>query len=101
MYYYKGEKLGGFDKAYERIYEDRAMRRELIEMFIGQLPEDILREIVLGSVLSGLPSISKVESVEQALTHMRDEWLNMKKYAVPGTTYDFGEFGYEDWEGEE
>ena len=101
MYYYKGEELGGFDKAYERIYEDRAMRRELIEVFIGQLPEDILREIVVGSVLSGLPSISLVESVEQALTHMRDEWLDMKEYSAPGTTYDFGEFGYEDWKGVE
>ena len=98
MYYYKGEELGGFDKAYERIYEDRAMRRELIEVFIGQLPEDILREIVVGSVLSGLPSISLVESVEQALAYMRDAWLDMKEYAMPGSTYDLGDFEYENWE---
>ena len=98
MYYYKGEKLGGFDAAYERIYEDRAMRRELVEEFIGTLSEDALRRIVVDTVLSRLPAISLVESVEQALTYMRDAWLDMKEYAMSGSTYDLGDFEYEDWE---
>lgn len=97
MYYYKGEELGGFDVAYDRIYEDRVMRRELMEEFIGTLSEDALRRIVVDTVLSGLPAISLVESVEQALTYMRDAWLDMKEYAMPGSTYDLGDFEYEDW----
>ena len=99
MYYYKGEKIGKFDIAYEKIFANKEMTRELVAQLIDSFTEeyakDLLRDIVLAQNIPNRPTW-----IEWALHDMADGWCS-SYFKEPGEFLIYGDFAFEDWEGEE
>lgn len=99
MYYYRGEKIGKFDVAYEKVFASREMTREIISDHINALSEEFAKDLLIRCIFS--KDILNVQSViEDALEDLAEGWYNTY-FKEPGEFYEIGDFAFEDWEGEE
>lgn len=99
MYYYRGEKIGKFDVAYDKVFASREMTRELVTQLIDSYTEeyakDLLRDIVLAQNIPNRPTW-----IEMGLKDMAEAWYD-SYFKEPGEFLVYGDFAFEDWEGEE
>lgn len=99
MYYYRGEKIGKFDIAYEKVFASKEMTRELItgllDSYTEEYAKNLLRDIVLAQ---NIPN--RQTWIEGALEDLAEGWYNTY-FKEPGEIYEVGDFAFEDWEGEE
>ena len=99
MYYYKGEKIGKFDIAYEKVFASKEMTRELVTQLIDSYTEEYAKNLFCDIILSGyLPN--KQTWIEMGLEDMKEAWYN-QYFKEPGEFLIYGDFAFEDWEGEE
>ena len=99
MYYYRGEKIGKFDIAYEKVFASKEMTRELVTQLIDSYTEEYAKNLFCDIILSGyLPN--KQTWIEGALEDLAEGWYNTY-FKEPGEFLIYGDFAFEDWEGEE
>ena len=94
--YNKGEQIGKFDIAYEKIFANKEMTCELITGLLDTYTEEYVKGLLRDFILAKhIPNIQTM--IEGALDDMREAWYFKK----PGDIYEMGDFAFEDWEGEE
>lgn len=99
MYYYKGEKIGKFDVAYEKVFANKEMVHEIITDHINALSEEFAKDLLIRYIFS--KDLLNVQSViEDALQDLAEGWYG-QYFKEPGELYERGDFAFEDWEGEE
>ena len=97
MYYYRGEKIGKFDIAYEKIFASKEMTRELVTQLIETYTEDYVKDLFTEYILAGyLPN--KQTMIEGALDDLAEGWYGAH-FKESGAIYKRGDFAFEDWEG--
>ena len=98
MYYYKGEKIGRFDVAYDKVFESREMTHELIAQLIDSYTEEYAKDLLQLAIFGGAPNIQTW--IEEALKDMAEGWYGAY-FKESGAIYERGDFAFEDWEGSE
>ena len=99
MYYYRGEKIGKFDVAYDKVFASREMTHEIISDHINALSEEFAKDLLIRYIFS--KDLLNVQSViEDALEDLAEGWYGAY-FKESGAIYERGDFAFEDWEGEE
>ena len=98
MYYYRGEKIGKFDIAYEKVFASKEMTRELVTQLIDSYTEEYAKDLLQQAIFEGAPNIQSW--IEMGLEDMKEAWYN-QYFKEPGEFLIYGDFVFEDREGEE
>ena len=98
MYYYRGEKIGKFDVAYDKVFANKEMTHELIAQLIASYTEEYAKDLLQQAIFEGAPNIQTW--IEEGLKDMAEAWYG-SYFKEPGEFLIYGDFAFEDWEGEE
>lgn len=99
MYYYRGEKIGTYEQAFDRIMGDPGMRLNLIAAYLSTYTDRGLADMITGH-LDGTYTLSFESLIDDALDDMAGAWHEMY-FKEPGEFLERGDFAFENWEGEE